>query len=89
MRAGARPPALPIPSTARYCAVPLKATGGVGAGTAEVVVIVIVPFFAPIVPPADANGGANTTPIVQLDPALTVNVVVVGHDPAVVVDRPK
>ena len=50
--------------------------------------IVRVPPFGPIVPPAAVDGGANTTPIVQLLPELTVNGAV-GHVPAVVVERRK
>ena len=78
-----RPPAS-LPFALRplsYWAVPPNVTGA-GVGTAEVVLIVNVPFFAPIVPPAAVEGGANTTPIVQFAPALSVKVPPVPQLPA-------
>ena len=59
---------------------PLSVTA-VGAGTVELVPMLNVPLFAPIVP-VGAAGGANTTPMVQLLPALTVNVAPVPQLPA-------
>lgn len=51
--------------------------------------MLIVPLFAPVVPPVAVDGGANTTPMVQVELAFSVNVAVVGHVPAVVVERRK
>ena len=66
------------PPTLCYWAVPPNVTGA-GGGTAEVVLIVNVPPFAPAVTPV---GGANTTPIVQFAPALSVKVPPVPQLPA-------
>jgi hypothetical protein len=50
---------------------------------------VSVADFGPVVPPEAVDGGAKTTPIVQVLPAARVPVVVVGQFPGAVVDLRK